>query len=350
MKERINSFDLIRLVCAWIVVITHFAYSCIVSPTYISIPALCYHANGLWGEITAVSVFFFISGASLYYNHPEVKLNEIPKFYWGRFKGIFPMFYLLWIILYLEKVIQNGGNWLYKGGPKNFLLTLVGMDGYLGYRFTEDYYIIGEWFLGGLVILYLLYPLMTYVMKKPALRWLFTVIITIALIVLAYKNPFQIPVGRNLIVCIFSMWFGMMFIEYRLFLSKTVFAVVFGILFVLLIFVAVPIPNVLSMLIMSIGIFLVINQIADYVMKPAPVGSFVRLTSKLSYPIFLLQHVVMDKILNLFTGKEINALGFILVLILTFAVIYVLAWILDFVNKKIVKSAPFKAVDKLFAR
>ncbi len=249
MKEKIYSFDLIRAVCAWIIVITHFGFSCMMSPTYADMSPVVYHANGNWGEITVVAVFFMISGASLYYNHKYIGLKDLKKFYWSRFKGIFPMFYMLWLFLYFYKVLEHH-SFFYHGSKKSLLLTLFGMDGYLGYRFPDNYYLIGEWFLGALVFLYLLYPLMTWCMKKC--RWIFSAILAAAFASLYFVNVFTIIEDRNLIVCLTCMWLGMLFIEYRTFLSKTVFAVIFGIAFVFLMLVPVPVPNTICMIIMAI--------------------------------------------------------------------------------------------------
>ncbi|MCR5468676.1 MAG: acyltransferase family protein [Lachnospiraceae bacterium] len=345
MKERIYSFDLIRAVCCWIIVICHFGFSCLMSPTFADANKLVYHANGDWGEITAVAVFFMISGASLYYNHREIHFADLKKFYYTRFKGIFPMFYLLWLFLFFQKAVA-AHNLFYIGNKKSLILTLFGMDGYLKYRFTYNYYIIGEWFLGALIFLYILYPLLTWGMKKC--RWIVTAVLGLAFAAILYRYTFMIPITRNLITCLVSMWLGMLFIEYREFFSKTVFAVVFGIITLLLIFVSVPIPNTLSMIIMAMGILLVLNRTADTIMKPAPVKSFISLTSSLSYPIFLLQHIVIDQVLSIYEGQTLGHFEEFLLLIMTFVVTYIFAIVLNLVNKAFVKTALFKKLDSLF--
>ena len=156
-KERIESFDFMRSVTAWIIVIYHFACICNTTPQYGNFPLFYTHANGVWGENTSVNIFFMLSGASLYYNYSSLKFSSLKTYYWGRFKGLFPMFYMLWFFLFYQKAV-TGGTLFYNGSPKTMLLTLCGMDGYLSYRYPQNYYFIGEWFLGALVCLYLLYP------------------------------------------------------------------------------------------------------------------------------------------------------------------------------------------------
>ena len=38
MKERIESFDFIRAICAWIIVVYHFADICITTPQFTNFP------------------------------------------------------------------------------------------------------------------------------------------------------------------------------------------------------------------------------------------------------------------------------------------------------------------------
>ena len=160
-KHRIDSFDFMRSVTAWIIVIYHFSGICNMAPQHANFPIMFTHANGVWGENTSVNIFFMLSGASLYYNYPKLKASSLRRYYFGRFKGLFPMFYMLWLFLFYQKATATG-NLFYNGSPKTMLLTLFGMDGYLSYRYTQNYYFIGEWFLGALIFLYLLYPLLTW--------------------------------------------------------------------------------------------------------------------------------------------------------------------------------------------
>lgn len=74
------------------------------------------------------------------------------------------MFYMLWLFLYYKQVC-GVKHLFYNGNPKYLLLTLFGMDGYMSYRYTPNYYFIGEWFLGALILLYLCYPLLTWCME-----------------------------------------------------------------------------------------------------------------------------------------------------------------------------------------
>ena len=81
MKERIDSFDFMRSITAFIIVIYHFAGICYSTPQFADFPLLYEHANGVWGESTSVNIFFMLSGASLIYNHERIRAKDLKKYY-----------------------------------------------------------------------------------------------------------------------------------------------------------------------------------------------------------------------------------------------------------------------------
>jgi len=236
-KARIDNFDFVRSVAAWLIVIYHFSCICMYNPKFYDFPFYRY-ANNVWGENTSVNIFFILSGASLFYNHEKIGLSNLKKYYIDRFKGIFPMFYMMWLFFYYQNVIANR-TLFYNGSPKSMLLTLLGMDGYLSYRFPQNYYIIGEWFLGALIILYLVYPLLTWCMERFEIPT--TIVLGVGTLALLKLQPlFSIQIDRNPITCMFAFWLGMVFIKHRDVLSNIWITVVFGLLALFLICVKVP--------------------------------------------------------------------------------------------------------------
>lgn len=147
--ERIASIEFIRAVCALGIIAFHV--SCYTAPEAAKL--LHTHSNGDFGGIF-VGIFFLISGGMLYRNNRDIP--SLKRFYFKRWKSIFPMFYITWLYYYLDNVIRTGTPF-YGGKPWALVLTLLGLDGYLAYR-IDGYYIVGEWFLGAIVLLYALYP------------------------------------------------------------------------------------------------------------------------------------------------------------------------------------------------
>ena len=148
---RIDACDFIRFFSAVGIVLYHI--SC-------KLPAEGFHllytyANGTFGYLF-VGVFFILSGAMLYYNQPQI--GSLRTFYYKRWKAIYPMFYLAYLYYFLQTVFSSGALF-YKGNAKTMIWTILGLDGYVFYK-IDNYYILGEWFLGAIILLYVLYPLL----------------------------------------------------------------------------------------------------------------------------------------------------------------------------------------------
>lgn len=346
-KERIDSFDFMRSVTAWIIVIYHFSGICNMSPRHADFPILFTHANGVWGENTSVNIFFMLSGASLYYNYPKQKFSDFRRYYWGRFKGIFPMFYMLWLFLFYQKA-TSAGSLFYNGSPKSMLLTLFGMDGYLSYRYPQNYYFIGEWFLGALICLYLLYPLLAWCMEHCKI--LTTLLLGAGTFAFHWPMPvFLIQRERNLIVCLFAFWLGMIFMKYKKQLCAKWIAAVFGAAALLFLFVKVPIDPFLCAQVIAVGLFLLFYHIGCFIMRSGRLKPFFVYTSSISYGIFLLQHVVMGQVIGLFPKHSLTVLEETLLLAVTFLLIYLFADIATRLNQIMLHSKWFGKIQKFIA-
>lgn len=173
-------------------------------------------SNASFGFIFVTS-FFCISGTVLYYNYP--KITSLKSFYFKRWKSIFPSFYICYFY-YLVKTVFSTKRLFFKDHWTRFFFTLIGMDHYLSYRF-KTYSIIGEWFLGAIIIIYILYPLLSWIMNINILIINF---IVFAGYILMYKtNYFIIIKDINIITCVNSFYFGMLGIKFQnLFFKKNI--------------------------------------------------------------------------------------------------------------------------------
>ncbi|HIV17122.1 MAG TPA: acyltransferase, partial [Candidatus Alectryocaccobium stercorigallinarum] len=126
-----------------------------------------------------VTIFFMVSGALLYYNYNEPE--NIKLFYYKRWKSVMPAFYVAFGCLYLLQVVQNR-SFFYNGRPASLLLTLIGFDGYLN-DIIPNYYLLGEWFLGAIIILYAVYPFLARILNKREIP-------AVLIIVAAYAASF----------------------------------------------------------------------------------------------------------------------------------------------------------------
>lgn len=278
-----------------------------------------------------VSLFFIISGASLMYVYNE-RCRTI-DFYKKRFWSIYPMYWLAYILAFLYNFwINRGMNYTH---PKiSFGLTLVGMDGYLGFYF-ENYYLLGEWFLGCLIFLYLLFPLLRIgVLKHPKLTFLISMLIYIPGVISAFVVYPRMPMECMFFLRIPELLFGMYFIEYikkvnwQLLAGSSIILVIAGI------FDFMSLPSVLVTPIVGIASFVVIVFISQYLDYNIP-RKFCDVISKYSYAIFLSHHFLMMKILPHFNGIVLKRSENYMLFVICIGIVGIISKILVTVNDKL---------------
>ena len=108
------------------------------------------------------TTFFCISGAVLYYNYPLIYSKK--TFYYKRWKRIFPSYYICFTFFYLNRAF-TAYKFFFRGHWTKILYSIIGLDSYLSYK-LNTYFIAGELFLGAIIIIYLLYPLILWIINK----------------------------------------------------------------------------------------------------------------------------------------------------------------------------------------
>lgn len=136
---------------------------------------------------------------------------NIKKFYYKRFVSIYPMWWLACLLAfsYWLLVYKTANPW--GASPWKFLLTIIGFDQYFAHL-TVTFGIIGEWFLGCIILIYLLFPIVRYgVIKRPVA----ISIIAIGLyFYFVFFNPWPLWTSVNVLVRLPEFLFGMFFIKY----------------------------------------------------------------------------------------------------------------------------------------
>lgn len=155
--KRISSYDLIRVVAMLLVVWFHMNVELIQAE--VTSPFLVTHAGRtLTLGQQGVVLFIMISGATqcISYEKQTASGAGLKKYYKKRFLALMPMFYaayfLGYVICRLSSVPFHIG--------RNFIWTILGMDGYLIMKGVPTAYIVGEWFLGLIILLYMIFPLL----------------------------------------------------------------------------------------------------------------------------------------------------------------------------------------------
>ena len=305
-KEHIKACDFIRAVCALGIVLYHYA----VHIEDANLRALFQYRLIEWSDVI-VTIFFMLSGAMLYYNYPVV--TSLKGFYYKRWKSVFPFFYMIFIPKFLINVIRYK-SFFYLGNPFGLFLSLLGVDGYFSYR-VDSYYMMGEWFLGAIIFLYLLYPVVLWLFRKSAF---FTTAFTIA----GYgfvlcTDIFTIDPLRNLLSCLMCFTFGMLFMKYKKQLGSLIACICSLIMLVLVCALesTIPVYPVTRYHLAGMFLFVAFFYLGHFIMKIPYVSRGISEISNISFPIFLLHHLTILQAVEIYMPKTLTEklLEFVLV-------------------------------------
>ena len=332
-KSRMDDLSFVRVISTFGIVMAHFLYYL----QNIDTTNLLGYKNGSWGS-SFVAVFFLLSGAVLYYRYADRRCGI--TYFGKRWKSIFPMYYLAYLYFEIQNMIAYGSVF-FRGNPLRYGFTLLGMDGYLSQN-TTTYYILGEWFTGAIIILYLLFPLLLYVFRKNSTL---TIIGVTVLFVLCLDVPIINPVSYwSIPSCLMSFAAGMMIMKYKEWFSNRwvvlgCFAI--GLLFC---FVSLPILTKVGNHVMGVCLFVVLRYVGGYVMQLGVIHRIVTQLSGISYAVFLVHHVMIQKITRVWNPSSwwkatvllIGGIAIILIMakVLTLVTQHLLAWISRFKMKK----------------
>jgi peptidoglycan/LPS O-acetylase OafA/YrhL len=161
VHNRIASLDFWRAISV-IFVISHHAYR----------QLYWYHGGRMFVwldkfDISALGVtcFLIMSGLGLTLNHSP---NESAlSFFKNRIKSLMPYFWMSYIAVALFLFWTVGRPFFQSGGFGSILATFSGIDGWtMGWLIPySSNYLIGEWYFGCLIGLYLMYPLLRKIIQ-----------------------------------------------------------------------------------------------------------------------------------------------------------------------------------------
>ena len=160
-KERLYALDLIRAIAVILILITHYNANFIgfngpAQPNKVVLTAFPF--NIYIGDL-GVGLFLLISGASMYYVYVNQKLN-LANFSKKRLLNILPMFYIAYVLAFLYNFGVNKG-FSHDGiSLKWGLSTILGFDSLMQTAGFPSFMLVGEWFLGMILLVYLFFPLL----------------------------------------------------------------------------------------------------------------------------------------------------------------------------------------------
>lgn len=293
-------------------------------------------SSGKWGMI-GVALFFMISGGALMYNYQENL--DIKKYAVKRFVGIYPMFWITYVALYLFMFYEIKGN-ITGLSPFRLIFSFFAMDGYLS-CYTPTIYLIGEWFLGCIVLIYVLFPLLrTLVNTYPRITLWGATILNFAVLTF-YKNGIM-EINKNLIVASYSFLLGMYVIRIKQF--KGWHAVIGAIIAVICYMLPAVHYNQQTMFanIAAYALFVPLAYLGQRLTNEI-VQKIFNIIAKYSYAIFLVHHYLIMKTLSTFQNQTYGIVGTGLLYLTCWAQIIILAKLLYMVNGGIIRV--FKKVE-----
>lgn len=337
--QRIFGLDLVRCICAILIITYHYAEN-----TQNTFKILHTTANSTFGK-SSVASFFVVSGAALYLKYPAfTDLHSLKVFWYKRWKSIFPMFYMSYLLFFLQKAI-SARKILFGPPPSTLILSVLGIDGYFRYL-GPNYYCAGEWFLGAIILLYLLYPLICCVMNRC--RYVIPALLVAGYVIMLNTDIFLINPYHNMITCIASFYAGILFMKHsELFFRKKISLVISCVVFAVLAFVRSPIDfginNVILNQLHGFSIVIILVHAGEFIGRYR-IRKAVSLVSTLSYPIFLLHHHII--LFLLLIHDPLSVPGEVLMLVAVMAVSLISSQILYFVNSKLTKSKLFRSAEE----
>ena len=163
--------DFVRAVALAAILVIHFNATV---TGYFTLPHKLFASTlpfGIYLGDFGSSLFFMVSGAALALTVPP---EQKPwTFYKKRARAIYPLFWLAWAVCFSLRFLSKPGYYAAAKTP-TLLLTVLGLDnfavaaGWVG----MDFACVGEWFLGSILFLYLLFPLLNQGLRRcPAGTW-----------------------------------------------------------------------------------------------------------------------------------------------------------------------------------
>lgn len=335
--KRIKHFDVLRVICFLAIIFYHMV-------AQLPINGICSHeailpfvanANMQLGTF-AVSIFFMISGASLMYTTRE-KL-ELGMFYLKRYIRLLIPFYVVTFMYYVVNAIRVR-DWagVYIGGIPvwKWIFTILGMDEWVSMHGIETFSRgIGEWFLGALVILSVLFPLLRFLMLKN--QKVFMTIATLLYLIVIFNYNSDVLIYMSLPVkgfdFVLGMWFGLNWEKIN---PKWEYVTVPIVILYLVSPFAFPINEALKILILAFAFLVSFSFLEDNLQNcKMPIINWL---SKYSYELFLVHHIVIYA-LTPYQPTFIDGIEDILILFaVELVIIFIVAIVAKFISDRLIK-------------
>lgn len=332
-RQRLFYLDWIRALAALLIVVTHFNNPYLESTRY-----FVNRPFGIYIGSLGVSLFLIISGAALMYTYGEREHLDVKHFYYKRAKSLYPMFWVAFICANIFLFFRNGGHLFIPRHRSTIILSLFGLDGYASAFGLGTFYTLGEWFLGFIILFYLVFPLMRIgVQKHPILITVVVLVLYVATIIAFKLWPVSgLPVDILLTTRLPELLFGMLFVRFMKHVP-TWLAAICGVVLVAQQCFHFLKDNI-AVTVVGIAAFLFLAWFGELLRSFVFIREVVEWISKYSYPIFLVHHVVIMQVFTFIVPQSLNRWSAYGLLLAEFVVISLLSVGLQYGTKKLVSG------------
>lgn len=300
MKKRLYELDYIKLIAMLAVFTVHYTVELQYNGVDISstfFPTVVFNVYlGSFG----VSLFFICSGAALMYVYDQ-KL-DLKNYFKKRFLGIYPMFWIAFIISFCYHFIINKG--IDASVPKwKIIYSILGIDGNALW-WGPNFYQLGEWFLGVLICMYIIFPILRKAVNKRPFITTLVVILIYILTINFFKTT--LPTDCFFLMRLPELLIGMLFIKYRSRFGIGTAVIGAAIVLIVSVLPQESINSLIAVPVVGIGSFLFLSYVFSKIPTAALGINLCKWASKYCYPFFLTHHVVICSLEGLFTGLTLS--------------------------------------------
>lgn len=270
------------------------------------------------------SLFFMVSGAALALTVPETQSPLV--FYKKRAKAIYPLFWLAWVVCFSLRFLAKPGYYAAAKSP-TLLLTVLGLDnfavaaGWVG----MDFACVGEWFLGSILFLYLLFPLLSHGLRYKPLP---TCILALAICLPIHWKGLD---AQLVAIHILEFLFGMQYLS-----MKKNGKVILAVLCAIGTFLLAGVDSKITCALFSVVAFTLLAWVSRYLDYKGPRAVCAKL-AKISYAVFLVHHVLIQRMAEQFDlaalSRRDTAFLFLIYLLAVWAAAEALLWLQNLLKK-----------------
>lgn len=322
-KERLLYFDAIKFLAVIFVFVCHYARTLEHYQISYNFKILPNNIFSVYTGTVGTVLFFIVSGATLMYVYQN-KMN-LKDYFFKRIKGIYPMFWIAFIVYFCICFYIDGG--YNKNIPIwKLFYTIIGFDG-LMLSFSTTFYTVGEWFLGVLITLYIVFPLLRKLVNEFPYAVL-TVSILVGIITDYTFDNSNIPKALLFWVWIPVFVFGMVFVNNIKNVKNFILIMAMVTLSVFTIFDLKFCHEMTRVYFVGISLFLILVYLFDKFRGRVfrVVSGFV---SKYCYPIFLVHHRMMFIFMKRFSGYRFSAGDVICLFVFMILASFVASYLID---------------------